>query len=193
MYLDPFRRRRTIRLELWAEGRYAWLRPESAMSSAREENNGRNALWAGRRVGGKFVDHDLVQRLVRCHRDEGRGAWPTDSQILTARHDHLPFAQDAAAVPDHCASVEHIARILERFGKTVAAAHIHEKLPDTKPIRSGDLGEILATEYNAEQTSYRVPIKRLRWKDHRNMAMRGDDVISIERQPGYAPSSVSEA
>jgi hypothetical protein len=26
---------------------------------------------------------------------------------------------------------------------------------------------------------YRTPIKRLRWKDHRNMAMRGDDVIGI--------------
>ena len=24
-----------------------------------------------------------------------------------------------------------------------------------------------------------LPIKRLRWKDHRNMAMRGDDVIAI--------------
>ncbi len=49
--------------------------------------------------------------------------------------------------------------------------------------RSGDLGEILATEYITEKTPYAVPIKRLRWKDHRNMAMRGDDVIGIGQNP----------
>ncbi len=110
-------------------------------------------------------------------------------QILTARREDLPFALDAlaAAVPGHYASKEPIARLLKRFGKTEAAAFIREKLPETKSIRSGDLGEILATEYIAEHTSYMVPIKRLRWKDHRNMAMRGEDVIGIERQPGPRP------
>ena len=107
--------------------------------------------------------------------------------ILSARSNHLPFAQDAiaAVVPGHYASEDHIARILERLGKNGAAAFIREKLPISKSIRSGDLGEILATEYITEQTPYAVPIKRLRWKDHRNMAMRGEDVIGIER---HAPT-----
>jgi hypothetical protein len=110
-------------------------------------------------------------------------------QILTARHHDLPFARDAVAatLPGHYVSEEHIARILDRFGKTEAAAFIREKLPETKSIRSGDLGEILATEFIIEQTPYQVPIRRLRWKDHRNMAMRGEDVIGIERQPGARP------
>jgi len=60
---------------------------------------------------------------------------------------------------------------------------VRQKLPESKAIRSGDLGEILATEYIAESTPYEVPIKGLRWKDHRNMAMRGDDVIGIEQNP----------
>ena len=96
------------------------------------------------------------------------------------------FAQEAvvAAIPGHYVSEEHIARILERFGKHAAADYIREKLPDAKSIRSGDLDELLATEYIAERTPFTVPIKRLRWKDHRNMAMRGEDVIGIERQPG---------
>jgi uncharacterized protein DUF1837 len=103
--------------------------------------------------------------------------------ILSARTNHLPFVEDAVAavLPGHYASEEHIARILERLGKSRAAAFIREKLPIGKSIRSGDLGEILATEYIAEQTPYTVPIKRLRWKDHRNMAMRGEDVIGIVR------------
>jgi hypothetical protein len=55
------------------------------------------------------------------------------------------------------------------------------KLPTTKALRSGDLGEIYATEWiDAHSGGYRAPIKRLRWKDHRNMAMRGEDVIAIQ-------------
>ncbi len=92
----------------------------------------------------------------------------------------------AAALPTHYASEEHVARILQRLGKTRAAEFIREKLPTSKAIRSGDLGEILATEYITENTPFVVPIKRLRWKDHRNMAMRGDDIVGIEHDPDAA-------
>lgn len=89
----------------------------------------------------------------------------------------------AAVVPGHYAAEEQIARILRRLGRPNAAAFIEGKLPTTKSIRSGDLGEILAAEYIATLTPYEVPIQRLRWKDHRNMAMRGDDVIGMARDP----------
>ncbi|MGO7040816.1 Hachiman antiphage defense system protein HamA [Rhizobium acaciae] len=86
----------------------------------------------------------------------------------------------AAIVPGHYASEESVARALSWLGKPAAAALIEGKLPTTKNIRSGDLGEIYATEWiDAHSGGYRAPIKRLRWKDHRNMAMRGDDVIGI--------------
>lgn len=88
----------------------------------------------------------------------------------------------AAIVPSHYASEENVARALARLGKPAAAALIQGKLPTTKQIRSGDLGEIYATEWiDAHSGGYRAPIKRLRWKDHRNMAMRGDDVIGIHQ------------
>lgn len=108
-----------------------------------------------------------------------------DLTILSGSDGHLVYARDsvAAIVPTHYASEEHIARVLDRFGKVAAAEFVRQKLPQSKSIRSGDLGEILATEYISENTSYVVPIKRLRWKDHRNMAMRGDDVIGIEQNP----------
>jgi hypothetical protein len=85
----------------------------------------------------------------------------------------------ATIIPSHYAAEEQLSRILSRLGKPGAARFISEKLPTNKSIRSGDLGEILATEYIANHTGYAIPIKRLRWKDHRNMAMRGDDVIGI--------------
>ncbi len=92
--------------------------------------------------------------------------------------------ETATVVPGHYASEEHVARALRRLGKPAAAALIEEKLPTTKAIRSGDLGEIYATEWiDAHSGGYRAPIKRLRWKDHRNMAMRGEDVIGMLQDP----------
>jgi hypothetical protein len=88
----------------------------------------------------------------------------------------------AAVVPGHYASEERVAHALRRLGKKGAAKLIEEKLPTTKQIRSGDLGEIFATEWiDAYSGGYRAPVKRLRWRDHRNMAMRGDDVIGMKQ------------
>lgn len=88
-------------------------------------------------------------------------------------------AATAAVVPNHYTAEDRVAGILRRLGKTEAATFLEGKLPTSKSIRSGDLGEILAAEWIVTQAGYEVPIKRLRWKDHRNMAMRGDDVIGI--------------
>lgn len=107
-------------------------------------------------------------------------------RVMTGQAAHLAVGIQATAtiVPAHYASEEQVARALVRLGKATAAALIESKLPTTKQIRSGDLGEIYATEWiDAHSGGYRTPIKRLRWKDHRNMAMRGDDVIGILQDP----------
>ncbi|WP_284165706.1 Hachiman antiphage defense system protein HamA [Frigidibacter sp. SD6-1] len=89
----------------------------------------------------------------------------------------------ATAVPTHYAAEERIAAALARLGKVAAAQMITDLLPQTPQIRSGDLGEIYATEWIDAHSGYRAPVKRLRWKDHRNMAMRGDDVIGMTLDP----------
>ena len=101
--------------------------------------------------------------------------------VLTSIAAKLTVGRDAAAliVPTHYASEERVAALLERLGKPAAAKFIRDKIPEGKKIRSGDLGEILATEYVGDSTIYSIPIKRLRWKDHRNMSMRGDDLIAV--------------
>jgi hypothetical protein len=106
--------------------------------------------------------------------------------VMSARAADLEqgCAAMAAALPVHYAAEEQVARVLRRLGRPAAAAHLEGKLPTTKSIRSGDLGEILATEYIGDQTPFSVPVKRLRWKDHRNMAMRGDDVIGLRFEAG---------
>src|SRR5690625_473074 len=107
-------------------------------------------------------------------------------KVITGNAENLNVGVEmtANAVPGHYASEEHIARALLRLGKSKAAALIQGKLPTTKNIRSGDIGEIYATEWIAACSNrFQVPIKRLRWKDHRDMAMRGDDVIGILQNP----------
>jgi len=82
-------------------------------------------------------------------------------------------------IPDHYVDPISVARTLERLGKHAAAEKLRIKIPEAKKIRSGDIGEIAATDYIEDETPYIVPIRKLRWRDHRNMAMRGDDVIGV--------------
>jgi hypothetical protein len=86
-------------------------------------------------------------------------------------------------LPEFYIAPESIADILARLGKKAAAKKLLDKIPQAKKIRSGDIGEVLATEYIEDSTNFKVPIRKLRWRDHRNMAMRGDDVIGIYVNP----------
>ncbi|MCD2450198.1 DUF1837 domain-containing protein [Methylicorpusculum oleiharenae] len=82
-------------------------------------------------------------------------------------------------LPTHYVAPESIADILNRLGKGAAAKKLRDKIPTVKNIRSGDVGEVMTTDYIEEFTNFKVPIRKLRWRDHRDMAMRGDDVIGI--------------
>ena len=102
-------------------------------------------------------------------------------RLVTLKDGHDVVAQERAVeiLPDHYASPEQVAHVLERLGMEAAAEYLRQKLPNKLSLRSGDLGEIFATEYIEERTDFSAPVKRLRWRDHREMAMRGDDVIGL--------------
>jgi len=76
------------------------------------------------------------------------------------------------------------ATILQAGGYSKSAAIIANSLPTNKRTRSGDLGELLATEYLNSETSFVVPIKKLRWKSDRETAMHGNDVIGVNTKDG---------
>lgn len=120
--------------------------------------------------------------------------WCVESEIPVASHKLRVLAAKptkqshavkliAKAVPDYYAAPDRIAGLLTRLGRPEAAKYVKEKLPTSLAIRSGDLGEILCTAYVREATSFNIGIKRLRWKDHRNMSMRGDDVLAFSIGP----------
>lgn len=100
--------------------------------------------------------------------------------VLNERKGQRSTVQKAIeeTVRDHFAGLD----ILTRISKYKRAlAFVRNKLPPGKRTRSGDFGELLASEYIDQLTEYRVPIKKLRWKDDRAMTMRGNDVIAIRR------------
>ncbi|QVL48018.1 MAG: DUF1837 domain-containing protein [Thiocapsa sp.] len=75
----------------------------------------------------------------------------------------------AKTIRSHYERLERIADDVARLGYKVAAEILRSALPQTTKGRSGDLGEILATELVEEETGLRVPVRRLRNKDGRNM------------------------
>lgn len=68
---------------------------------------------------------------------------------------------------------------LTALGAPKTAQLLREHLPTRKTARSGDLGEVLSTEIAEQTLHFNVPIRRLRWKDGREMALRGDDIIGV--------------
>lgn len=118
--------------------------------------------------------------------------WSTSSKNSQGKHEITVLSTTQAmrqtainsiakAVPEHYASGKRYAHILKTLGKPNAAAYLEAKLPTSKSLRSGDLGEIVASAYVKEQLDYPFSVNRLRWKDHRNMAMRGDDILAIRK------------
>jgi Cap4 SAVED domain len=82
-------------------------------------------------------------------------------------------------VRSHYDDMDRIAEDIRELGFTRAAAILSERLPRTARARSGELGEILATELVEEELGFKVPVRRLRYKDGREVALRGDDFIGV--------------
>ena len=83
-------------------------------------------------------------------------------------------------VRSHYDDLERIADDVKELGFPDAAAILRERLPQTPRARSGEIGEILATEFIEFTTDFRIPVRRLRYKDGREMALRGDDFLGVQ-------------
>ncbi|WP_440636629.1 Hachiman antiphage defense system protein HamA [Bradyrhizobium sp. PUT101] len=92
----------------------------------------------------------------------------------------------ASVMRSHYDDVTRIAQDVSELGYSQAAALLSERMPRSATARSGELGEILATELVEEKLGYRVPVRRLRYKDGREMALRGDDFIGIQNNSDEA-------
>ena len=92
-----------------------------------------------------------------------------------------PGARDAGLSSLKKLLAEHFvgeATIVQAGGYKRAAEVITNSLPSSKRTQSGDLGELLATEYVNAETPFVVPINKLRWKADRQASR-----ISSEAKP----------
>jgi hypothetical protein len=69
--------------------------------------------------------------------------------------------------------------VMKLGGYERSAEVLRNSLPTNKRTQSGDMGELLATEYVNSQTEFTVPIKKLQWKSDRQMPMHGNDVLGL--------------
>lgn len=101
-------------------------------------------------------------------------------QHLTANESDVPRGVEWAAdlLPSQYADPDRVAALLVKLGKPKAARYVSNKLPAGTRARSADLGEILGSSFATDILAF-GGVHRLRWKDHREMAMRGEDVIGI--------------
>lgn len=118
-----------------------------------------------------------------------------DKEATKDRHKHyLKFVEKAGGrdairhglaetMRSHYYRLDRIAADVARLGYNEAAEILRTVLPTKDKARSGDLGEIVATELVEEETGFRVPVRRLRYKDGREMALRGDDFIGVAYDP----------
>lgn len=83
-------------------------------------------------------------------------------------------------VHSHYEDPKQLSARINRIGFKKASKILDKILPKTKKARSGHLGEIFAAEVvPVVLPSFKVPVKRLRWLDGRETALRGEDVIGI--------------
>lgn len=81
--------------------------------------------------------------------------------------------------------VDHLVglKVIESLGGFPKATHLlKNRVPIGSIARSGMFGEILAAIFLEQGTEYAVPVRRLRHRDTREQAMRGDDVLGFHVQ-----------
>ncbi|PCI85481.1 MAG: hypothetical protein COB24_12885 [Hyphomicrobiales bacterium] len=115
-----------------------------------------------------------------CEETEGTANGHDFTMLVTIDGGHeIGVDLVSKIVPTHYVSNEKYARMLKMLGKPSAAKYLQTKMPLKKRGRSGDLGEILAITYVKENTIWDQMVEKLRWSDHREMPMRGDDLLAV--------------
>ena len=136
---------------------------------------------AGKRVpasNGRSPKGDLLDRWLKGVKTRvGKHGLTVLSESRESRGTVSPELREI--VRDHYMSPEMWSKRLEDLGAPETAKMLKELLPKSKRARSGDTGEILATEVAEQELGYTVPIRRLRWKDGRDAALRGDDIVGV--------------
>lgn len=118
--------------------------------------------------------------LSKCNKSQ-KHAGSAEIVVYSITFDQSLVDELAPIVQTHYFKDRTIQDVLNKWKRPGLAKYIDEVLPVTLKGKSGHLGEILATEYvNNNGWKYLIPIKRLQWKDGRDCAMRGEDILGFD-------------
>lgn len=84
-----------------------------------------------------------------------------------------------AAIVDHHTHRNRVAHLLAELGYAATAAEIAARLPGNDRTRKGNFGEVVASEHLLQRHAYRMPVFKLRFRDHPNLPMRGEDIVAF--------------
>ncbi|EIY0854356.1 Hachiman antiphage defense system protein HamA [Acinetobacter baumannii] len=103
-------------------------------------------------------------------------------RVLVLQDSHFNTLRDLliSKLPEYYLSPQSFQRTLNLLGQAAAYEKLKLKFPSSRKIRSGDVGEVISSIYIEEHLNYFLPIRKLQWRDHKDMAMRGDDVIALK-------------
>lgn len=99
------------------------------------------------------------------------------ARVYASNDDAIGVTAVAALLPQAYATTKNLELVAELRKKKGVAKLLSMKVPKTKTGRSGDMGEILGTEYVKSTLGYSTGPSRLIQRDHQEWALRGDDVL----------------
>lgn len=117
--------------------------------------------------------------------------WCETKSEMISKHKLHRFAEKAAGrkavhpllkkvVESHYEDPDRLLARASRVGLKKARRVLEKMMPISKTARSGHIGEILSTEaISLLFPQFKVAIKRLRWTDGRESALRGEDNIAF--------------
>ena len=94
-----------------------------------------------------------------------------------SRNKILPHLKHA--IHDHHIHPKRI-DLIKKLGFVNSAEYICNLLPTNDSTRKGNLGEVIACEHLCQRYGFSLPIFKLRYMDHPEMPMRGEDIIALE-------------
>ena len=124
----------------------------------------------------------LFQQWSECEKhtiDSSKKRLYLFTELKGGREKILPDLSEI--IRSHYVEQEKISSWVKKFGFPKTSDTLREVLPKNIKIRSGDLGEILATELLNEKSNMKVLVKRLRYKTGPEASLQGEDFIAINQ------------
>jgi hypothetical protein len=84
-----------------------------------------------------------------------------------------------ASIVEHHINRCRISSVLQDLGHAGAAQFFSSELPRSERTRKGNFGEVVASDYLVQRQGYSMPVLKLRFRDHANLPMRGEDIVAF--------------